>query len=266
MKIKILLLAALAALCLTGCAESSLPMTELGYVDVSQLPVATAAVNPIRGQALQETAVSLGAQGALAWRANQINTMLDQQYSNLDHIFNFNQLMLPHNVLPPVLVQSSGDLTQDDADTLRLSDKTYKILAPARFVTTPPTWRDYLWLNFQKPAIPDQTLLPQNQQEAVIWNQFLKQGWQQGLDQANQIFSANLNRLKRDYTGMILYRQLYAQHMVSAPFVAQADLGITGNSKELRINDQILRITAHSQLQTNANEWTPVLQNQQQNN
>jgi len=150
MKIKILLLAALAALCLTGCAESSLPMTELGYVDVSQLPVATAAVNPIRGQALQETAVSLGAQGALAWRANQINTMLDQQYSNLDHIFNFNQLMLPHNVLPPVLVQSSGDLTQDDADTLRLSDKTYKILAPARFVTTPPTWRDYLWLNFQK--------------------------------------------------------------------------------------------------------------------
>ena len=32
------------------------------------------------------------------------------------------------------------------------------------------------------------------------------------------------------------------------------------------INDQILRITAHSQLQTNANEWTPVLQNQQQNN
>ena len=57
---------------------------------------------------------------------------------------------------------------------------------------------------------------------------------------------------------MVLYRKMLAQDMVSAPFVAKADLGVTGDAKEMRIDDRILRITAHSQLQTDSSKWQPI--------
>lgn len=58
---------------------------------------------------------------------------------------------------------------------------------------------------------------------------------------------------------MILYRKLLAEHMVSAPFVAKAQLGVTGDATQLRINDQILRITGQSQLQPNPSKWKPII-------
>jgi defect-in-organelle-trafficking protein DotC len=247
---------------LSGCAttfENSAD-SELGYVNTSNLKDTSTSVNPIKTQALKETATSLGAQGALAWRAKGINATLKNQASSLDKLYDFNRLMLPNNVLPPVLAESSNALTQSNADTLRLADKTYKILSPARFTTTPPTWRTYLWLSFKQPDIPDKSLLPKTKAEAAIWNKYLKIGWKQGLTQANQIFSANMSRLKRDYLGMVLYRKLYSQHMVSAPFVARAELGVTGDKNEVRINDQVLKITSHSALQTDSAKWKPVLQ------
>lgn len=264
MKIKISwVLTVLIGLSLSGCAtnfENSAD-SQLGYVNTANLSDTSSPVNAIKAQALRETATSLGAQGALAWRAKAINGTLTNEASSLDKLYDFNRLMLPNNVLPPVLAESSNALTQSNADTLRLADKTYKILSPARFTTTPPTWRTYLWLSFKQPDIPDKTLLPKTQSEAKIWNDYLKVGWKKGLTQANQIFSANMSRLKRDYLGMVLYRKLYAQHMVSAPFVARAELGVTGDKNEVRINDQVLKITSHSALQMDSAKWKPVLQN-----
>ena len=43
--------------------------------------------------------------------------------------------------------------------------------------------------------------------------------------------------------------------MVSAPFVATLDLGITGNKSNLTINDRVLRITAFPSLQTDGSQW-----------
>ena len=266
MKTKLsLVIAIVIGVSLSGCANtpsnSSAAQSELGYVNTDNLSDTMSSVNNIKAQALRETATSLGAQGALAWRAKAINLMLKKESSKLDKLYDFNRLMLPNNVLPPVLAESTNALTQSDADTLRLADKTYKILSPARFTTTPPTWRTYLWLHFQQPDIPDKSLLPHSLAEAKIWNEYLNVGWKKGLIQANQIFSANMSRLKRDYLGMVLYRKLYSQHMVSAPFVAKAELGVTGNKKEVRINDKVLKITSHSALETNSAKWKPVLQN-----
>ncbi len=232
---------------------------ELGYVSLKNLPSSTSPINPIRLQALRETATTLGARGALAWRSLHIDRALQKQAKYLNHVFDFNQLLLNHNVLPPVIVESNNSLHLTNADTIRLSSKTYRILKPARFVTTPPNWRSYLWMNYKKPEIPNRTLLPQNKDEAAVWDSYLQQGWKQGLAQANKIFAVNLSRLKRDYMGMVLYRKLLDQHMVSSPYVASANLGVTGNSKEIHINDRVLRITGQSKLQPNSSKWTPVL-------
>lgn len=237
------------------------PVAELGYVNPSKLPAASGKVNNIRSRALQTTAVTLGATGALAWRSEQINASLDKNEDQLNQIFDFNQLLLPHNVVPPVLVEANNSLNLADPNTIRLSSKIYRIVKPARFTTTPPNWREYLWLDFKKPDMPETSFLPRDQDEANIWNCYLQIGWEQGVNQANAIFNANLNRLKRDYNGMVLYRRLLAENIVSAPFVAKAELGVTGNAHEIRINDQVLRITAQSELQPDSSQWQPIITN-----
>lgn len=234
---------------------------QLGYVDLPQQPgVDVSQISPVRLQALRETAISLGAQGALAWRTQQMDATLEVQSVQLNRIYNFNALLINGNVQPPVLSQSNDNLTKDDEHTLRLADKTYRIISNAHFVTVPPTWRTYLTMAYSKPPLPDSTLLPQTPAETNAWNVFIKDGWAQGVTQANEIFSVNLNRLKRDYLGMVLYNKLLRQGMVTAPYVSEANLGVTGDDNEMRINDQVLRITAISKLRPDAvNEWKPVI-------
>ncbi len=244
--------------CLNTFATDTLT-ADVGYVQISDLPNASGSINPIRLQALQEASTDLGANGALAWRSLQINHSLEKETSLLDHVFNFNQLLLSHNVLPPVLTEGDDATNLSSNEAIRIDQKTYKIVSPARFVTAAPTWRTYLWMNYDKPTLPDHSLLPTTKAEALIWNGYFKQGWKQGLEQANDIFAANLSQLKRDYAGIILYRKLLAEHMVSAPYVAEADLGVTGDGNEIHIQDQVLRITAQSQLEPNSAHWTPVL-------
>ena len=117
-------------------------------------------------------------------------------------------------------------------------------------------------MNYKKPDVPNKAVLPTTQDEAKIWNKGIKMGWESGLAQANDIFASNVSRLKRDFTGMILYRKLLSQGMISSPIVAKSNMGITGNSNDMRLNDQIMRITANSALQLNEKSWSPVLTHQ----
>ena len=252
-------------LLLASCAsEEKQPEPAIIKAFENQTDVAAAKINNIRRTALIDTATSLGAQAGLAWRSQQINKDLRANQKKLNRIFNFRAMMLKDNVLPPVLVEGKNSLNLAGNITLRLADRVYKIVSPPRFVTAPLNWREYLWMNFKKPERPNSILLPENEAERVVWNEYLTVGWQEGIKQSNQIFAVNLGRLKRDYNGMILYRILLAQNMVTAPFVAQTNLGVTGNANQMRINDQVLRITAISKLQTNANVWRPALTQLQQ--
>ena len=230
----------------------------VGFININTLPNALTGISPIRLKALQETASQLGATGALAWRSIQINKSLQKEAAYLDRVFDFRRLLLPHHVLPPVISQASGTLNLASDISIRGDSQTYMLIKPARFVTTAPTWRDYLWMNYSKPSLPNNTLLPTNKNEAIAWNAYLKQGWQEGLLQANAIFEANLSRLKRDYSGMILFNNLLQKHMVTAPYVAESTLGVTGNASELHINDHIARITDPAKLQVNSRAWSPV--------
>lgn len=249
---KIALLLVLAVF-VTGCVDRPEEISQIAAMG----NVNPEALNKIRETAIKETAGSIGAQAGLAWRTRELNDLLTKNSHQLDEIFNFNAILLSHNVLPPVLVEERDSLTLDDSETIRLASRDYQILFPARFVTAAPTWRDYIFLVYKKPDIPNYSLLPKSDIERTLWNKYIKIGWQNGIDQANQIFNSNLNRLKRDFGGMILYRKLYAQKIVSAPFVAQADLGITGGGNSMRINDRVLRITAISELDPNSKHWQP---------
>lgn len=216
-------------------------------------------INQARLEGMQEIALSTGAQSGLAWRSKQINDVLTNNSPNLDRTFNFNLLLLAHNVVPPVLVVGDNSLNLDNPLTIRIADRTYQIVSQARFATTSPTWRDYLWMSYTKPDTPMAGFLPKTDEEKVVWKKYAAMGWQNGVDQANTIYKENLSRIKRDFEGMTRYRVLLAQGMVSPPYVAHTALGVTGDKSNLRINDQVLRITALPELQTNSKRWKPVI-------
>ncbi|WP_058516225.1 type IV secretion system DotC family protein [Legionella parisiensis] len=209
----------------------------------------------IRQIALKETALSLGAQAGLANRAKIIDEHLIRQSRRLDAIYDFNSLILEHNILPPVLLEGRNTLNLADAQTIRISDRTYKVAKQAHFVTTPPTWRQYLWLDYVQPEYPHYTLLPKTKVEKKIWCIYVAKGWKNGIDQANTILEENIARIKEDFGGMVLYRKLLAMNMISPPFVSHTDLGVTGDSSEIHIDDRVLRITALPALNVNSEQW-----------
>lgn len=213
------------------------------------------AMGKIREMALREIALSLGAQSALAWRAKYINDQLVAQSRHLDSIYDFNSLVLEHNILPPVLLEGRNTLNLADTQNIRISDRTYKVTKQARFITTPPNWRQYLWMDYKKPEYPNVTLLPKTKEERQVWCYYIDKGWKNGIEQANTILEESIARLKEDFSGMIMYRKLLAMNMVSAPFVSHTDLGVTGDGGEIHIDDRVLRITALPALNINSNEW-----------
>lgn len=216
---------------------------------------AQGAIGALRAQNLRETALSLGARGGLAERAQQINNTLLNYEPILAKIFQFYGLMLDDNILPPVLVEARNTLNLSGTDAIRVADSNYKIITQARFVTAPPTWRDYIWMSYDAPELPDRSLLPRTKPERIMWERDIDEGWQAGLKQADVIFTENINRMVRDYNGMIMYRKLLAQNMVSPPYVAKMNMGVTGNNEDMTINDRILRITALPQLQAESSNW-----------
>lgn len=213
------------------------------------------AMSKIREMGLKETALSLGAQAGLAARAKFIDDQLIQQKQHLDTIYNFNALVLVHNVLPPVLVEGQNTLNMANTQTIRISDRTYKVSKQAHFITTPPNWRQYLWMDFNKPEYPNVTLLPKTHEERQLWNHYVAKGWKNGIEQADSILEESVARIKEDFRGMVLYRKLLAMNMVSPPYVSHTDLGVTGDGDEMRIDDRVLRITALPALNVNSREW-----------
>lgn len=244
----------------TGCTSGAAPQlpsdTSLSkYHNVSSANRSGYSMTGLRYQALRDAALSTGARAGLAWRSNQINKLVVCHERQLDLIFNFTAMLLDDNVLSPVLLEGRQNFDQNSDDIIRVFDRGYTIQSQARFVSMAPTWREYLISNYSDPAIPDASLLPRNEEEKEVWDKYLDEGWQAGITQADVIFSENLGRLRRDYEGMILYKTLLAQNMVSLPYVAQVNLGITGGEDQMAINDRILRITALPKFNVRGNEW-----------
>lgn len=215
-----------------------------------------ASYTSIREKALREAGQALGMQSALHYESTQINQILSATAPQLDQVFDFNQVMYQDNVMPPVLDKASNLVNiNPSGDTLRIAGITYNIVLPARFVTAPPTWRDYLWLSYPRPNFPDKSLLPENKKEQAVWQANVDLGWNEGMHQAVSIFKINLSVLVRDFNGMLLYKELLLQNMVSPYYVNHIESGITGDSKHMVVDDQLMQITAQPELLYQSQRW-----------
>ncbi|HEY8189887.1 MAG TPA: type IV secretory system conjugative DNA transfer family protein, partial [Micavibrio sp.] len=81
--------------------------------------------------------------------------------------------------------------------------------------------------------------------------------WDKGVEQANDIFEDDLHMLTADYQGMVRYRMLLAQGMISPPYALLVDRGVTGGGDQMRIGDRAVQITGRPQFQPRSDSWQP---------
>lgn len=216
----------------------------------------------IRNDALKEAALSYGARGGLAWRTYFIREEMETRARYLDKVFDFRQLLIPAPsgllIEPPVIAESADAmLIEQGGQNAAVADRIYNIGRNARIVSTARTWRAYLERQWGDIAPPPEILLPTSKDEMAIWLGFVDKGWQAGIEQAEEIFQADLNKLASDYNGMVRYRTLLAQGMVSPPYALQVDRGVTGGGNEMRVGDRSVAITGLPQLQPGTQSWQP---------
>ena len=216
----------------------------------------------LREEAIREAAISYGARAGLAWRTFQITKETENRARALDKIYDFSQLLIPAPsgllIEPPIINQDlNAMLIEGDGQQAAVSDRIYNIIRNARIVSTARNWRTYLARDWGTVEPPPDILRPANDEERELWVRLVRKGWKQGVTQANDIFEADLNQLMADFEGMIRYRHLLAQGMISAPYALQVDRGVTGGGNELRIGDRAVQITGKPSLRSGYKEWQP---------
>lgn len=216
----------------------------------------------IRYEAVREGALSYGARGGLAWRTYEIRKEMETRARYLDQVFDFRQLLIPAPsgllIEPPIIGESLDAMTIEQGGLeAAVSDRYYNISRNARIVSTPRTWRAYLERQWGEVSPPPDLLRPETPDEHKRWEEYFDRGWKAGVEQADEIFQADLNKLTADYQGMVRYRTLLSQGMVSPPYALQVDRGVTGGGNEMRIGDRAVSITGLPALQPETQEWSP---------
>lgn len=216
----------------------------------------------IKGDAQKEAALSYGARGGLAWRTWHIRQELEERARYLDKVFDFRQLLIPAPsgllIEPPIISESLDAMIIDNKGMdAAVADRVLMINRNARIVSAPRTWRAYLERQWGDTQQPPDILRPSNKEEREKWAANVKEGWQKGIEQADEIFQQDLSQLVGDYQGMIRYRTLLAQGMVSPPYALQVDRGVTGGGDEMRIGNRGVSLTELPKLQTGYKEWQP---------
>ena len=222
-----------------------------------------AGVAATRTSAIKEAWTAIGARAGLAARSAQLHEIAKSKGDKLDAVFNFRPLILEAEanaayelppIIPPVIVEAEKAYTFQDGRTVRTADKTYKVIAQARFGLA-PTWRTYLLKPYPSETEVERSLQPRNAEEKLIADEVYKSALLMGEAQAEQVFEINMNTLLRDFNGMVQYRLLLANGMISRPFVARSDLGVTGSGDELNLNEAVLRITELPSFVTAPDKW-----------
>ena len=216
----------------------------------------------IRKEAMREAALSYGARGGLAHRTYEIRQDLEDKSRYLDKVFNFRQLLIdaPSGFLiePPVVSEAENNIIVDNGGLeAAVTDRMFNINANVKIVTAAKTWRQYLEREWGEVEPPPDILRPRTKEERKLWIEHINQGWVEGHSQAEDIFEADLSMLLAHFRGMVRYRILLAQGMISAPMPVQTDRGITGGGDQLRIGDRAVQIIDVPQLIPESSEWSP---------
>ena len=194
---------------------------------------------------------------------------------NLDGIYNFQTLMLKERVVPPVITEARDIVQNKNGTAFKTTSAVYKIEKQAYFSTLPPNWRTYLTFpsndyDVDLTETPTKELMPRNSREYEAWKSKTIQGYNEGKKIANEMFEYSLNKLNRDYLGMVRFHQFVLEGKVSMPSLSRADLAISNTGSVMAIDQKLLTIRTLPSFDGNMLKWNtwqaPVQYNPSQQN
>ena len=211
---------------------------------------------------MREAALSYGARGGLALRTFEIQRRLAEYNGSLAKAFDFSRLLVsaPSGLLiePPIVSEAErAVIVKAGGQAAAVADRVYRINRIARIVTAARDWHLYLERDWGRVDPPPAVLLPKTPGEKLAWAAYVKQGWDEGIKQAEETFKSDVDRLTNDYIGMVRYRELLAQGMISKPYTLDDDRGVTGGGSEMRVGDRGVTITGQSSLISESATWNP---------
>jgi defect-in-organelle-trafficking protein DotC len=210
----------------------------------------------LRAESMRETAETLGFQSAVKWRYDRINAELEAMAAELDGIYDFAPLMMHDGRMrPPVVVEANNTETLNSDVESTASDTTWEIRDDAKVVISPPSWRDYLVQHYAVNDEVNPLIRPKDSEEGKQWAADVKKGWDAGIAQADSLFEINLNRLARDFRGIVRFHRLAEQNVLAVPDFAVGDLGVTVNGRKMDVNQRLFQITGHAKFNADPARW-----------
>ncbi|EKN6179276.1 conjugal transfer protein, partial [Yersinia enterocolitica] len=142
-------------------------------------------------------------------------------------------------------------------------NKTYTILVKERFVSNPPSWRQYLLAGLAVNTDIPTEIAPKNGAEEKVWRAAIEKGWQEGRESADRTLESNFNRLTRDYAGMVRYSTLVQQGMITLPVVSEQLQSVTGSQDKLMLGDKVRDLKQRAGFELDKKRWKPIITTQQ---
>lgn len=238
------------------------------FADVLNATTANASVTmhltPVRESALREAALVLGGQWGIGDQSRAIIAEYETLSPALDNKYQFNALIMGVGFLPPVISEARNAIAVDQT-AMRVANRVWKIVEPARPVINAPTWRDWLYLGLMpdmKPAAPTvAAVLPKDGDaaEQAFWKAEMLRGYAEGKKHALELFRLNLAQLDSTYDGMRRFYDLFKQGKVTAPQIASAQSVIDREDPNtVVVGNTVFRITAGAAFVTDTDNWKPL--------
>lgn len=212
-----------------------------------------------RRAAMRDAAISFGMQSGLVRRAFELAKVLDRYGRQLDRVYRFDRVLIEREgfqVLPPVVVETTQAFRRDEAGTrAATARRVLRIERPAEVVGRAPGWRSYFERSWESPRAPSAVLFPRSPEERALWREWVREGWAEGTRLAEDVFVADLDRLNRDFEGVVRWRVLEAQRMVTAPELAVTSRSVVGGGREMRVGERAIAIEAEARLNPLTDDW-----------
>ena len=208
-----------------------------------------------RGTEIYNEAVRYGAQVALSSTINDFVKGVEKRQSELRNVYDFGSLMLSHGTVVPPVVSVSRDVVSSVGDKYQRIAARYKIISQAKFVSTPITFLDYF--NFQDYEVdsPSEYNVPLSDNEMNYWRNGVYDGWLAGSNQASVEIESAVNRLNRDYIGMVRYTIMLLSNMVSEPVVNKNSRSTDSTKDSLDVGKVTLNISSDMRFKADDELW-----------
>ena len=215
-----------------------------------------------RSGAMRAAALAFGARAGLARRGWEISRMLERHGPQLSNIFRFRDLLLKEGgftVMPPVAAETRRAFRLGrEGERAATAARVVRILSRARFVSAPPGWRDYLVRRWPEAEAPVSVLFPRDRRERKRWRGWIAEGWREGVALADDVFAADVDRLSRDFQGILLWKRLALARMATAPSVELGNAPVSGGGRAMRIDEEFARLEGRARLVPRVSEWMPL--------